>query len=112
MTRFPAICLTAALLALSGGDDLRAQAGVATTNHPPVPARLSQYWLVPEPVPARTAERQAESPATRFARGAALIADGDFTAGLPLVRSADLLSTPLGPYSRYYSGVALLGLRR
>ena len=48
----------------------------------------------------------------RFARGAALIAKDDFAAGLPLVRTDDLAATPLAAYSRYYTGVALLGLRR
>ncbi len=48
----------------------------------------------------------------RFARGTALIAKDDFAAGLPLVRTDDLAATPLAAYSRYYTGVALLGLGR
>src|SRR5688572_18851308 len=81
--------------------------GIATTNHPPLPAQPSLYWLLPEPGTGRSTDAGA-----RFARGAKLIDDGDFAAGLPLVQGADLAATPLADYSRYYVGVALHGLRR
>ena len=41
-----------------------------------------------------------------------LIDSRDFASGLPLVQSANLKSTPLAAYARYYTGIALLGLRR
>jgi soluble lytic murein transglycosylase len=81
--------------------------GIATTNHPPLPAQPSLYWLLPEQGTGRSTDAGA-----RFARGAKLIDDGDFAAGLPLVQGADLAATPLADYSRYYVGVALHGLRR
>ncbi|HET9662833.1 MAG TPA: tetratricopeptide repeat protein, partial [Burkholderiales bacterium] len=80
--------------------------GITTTNHPPLPAQPSFYWLAPEPGTGRSLDARA-----RFARGAKLIDEGDFAAGLPLVQGADLDATPLAHYSRYYVGVALYGLR-
>jgi soluble lytic murein transglycosylase len=50
--------------------------------------------------------------ATRLARGATLIDARDFASGLPLVQSANLKSSPLAAYAHYYTGMALLGLRR
>jgi peptidoglycan lytic transglycosylase len=41
-----------------------------------------------------------------------LIDARDFASGLPLVQSANVKSTPLSAYVRYYTGMALLGLRR
>ncbi len=112
MKRTLAIACTAVALAATSGR-LGAQGGVTTTSHPPVPSHPSLYWLVPDTAMSRPAARQATETATaRFARGAALIARDDFAAGLPLVRTNDLAATPLAAYSRYYTGVALLGLRR
>jgi peptidoglycan lytic transglycosylase len=85
-------------------------AGITTTKHPPLPGHPSLYWLAPE-----LAARPAANPdigATRLARGAMLIDSRDFASGLPLVQSANLKSTPLAAYARYYTGIALLGLRR
>ena len=69
------------------------------------------FWLVPDEA-ARTAATRENSPTARFARGVKLIADGQYTAGLPLVRGADLQTTPLAAYAQYYTGVALAGLGR
>jgi soluble lytic murein transglycosylase len=85
---------------------------LTTTSHPPLPGRVSQYWLVPETAIGRAGRQAADMPAARFARGARLIADGDFAAGLPLVTGADLSATPLAQYSRYYAAVALHELGR
>ena len=86
---------------------------LSTTTHAPLPSQPSQYWLVPETSLTPTAGVQAQGAApSRFARGAALIASGEYAAGLPLVTGADLGGTPLAQYSRYYAGVALFGLRR
>jgi soluble lytic murein transglycosylase len=81
------------------------------TAHPPLPARPSDFWFVPERF-ARPADERTESPAQKLARGAKLIDGGDFAAGLPLVTSADLSTSPLAPYARYYRAVALTGLNR
>jgi soluble lytic murein transglycosylase len=86
---------------------------ISTTSHPPLPSHLSLYWLVPDSALARAAARPVAQPAaTRLVRGVQLIAEGDFAAALPLVRGADLASTPLAQYGRYYTGVALLGLQQ
>jgi peptidoglycan lytic transglycosylase len=66
--------------------------------------------LAPETVLGRATG--ADAAASRLARGAGLIDSGDFASGLALVQGVDLKSGPLGPYARYYTGVALLGLRR
>ena len=81
------------------------------TVHPPLPGRPADFWFVPDSVPRGTTAR-AESPAERFARGAKLIDAGDFSAGLPLVSTPDLATTPLAGYAQYYRGVALAGLNR
>ena len=67
-----------------------AQVRPSTTSHPALPARLSQYWLVPDSPAGRAGRRRADTAAERFARGAKQIADGHFAAGLPLVSAADL----------------------
>jgi soluble lytic murein transglycosylase len=84
---------------------------LASTTHAPLPALPSQYWLVPDEA-ARTAAQRDNTPTARFARGAKLIAEGQHAAGLPLVRGADLQSTPLAAYAQYYTGLALAGLNR
>ncbi len=120
MTRAIRISLVGLVLACAAGDGVgaaqrpagEAAAAIATTNHPPLPSHPSLYWLVPDSAPGRAAGRPVEeSPAARFARGVRLVAAGDFAAALPLVR-ADLGSTPLAPYGRYYTGLALLGLQQ
>ena len=125
MTRPIRLLGVTAALALCVGDGVQAQGRVAaaaraadasdisTTDHPPLPGHASLFWLVPDSAAARATEQQtAEPAAARFARGATFIEAGDFAAGLPLVLGADLASTPLAHYSRYYAGVALLGLQR
>lgn len=94
-----------------GGD--AGTVAIATTNHPPLPSHPSLYWLVPDSALGRGSARPAEeSAAMRFARAVRLVADGDFAPALPLLRGADLASTPLASYGRYYAGVALLGLEQ
>ena len=92
---------------------VRAAPAVTTRSHPALPGRLSLYWLVPDPSsPHATTNPTLSKGAAQFARGATLIADGQFAAGLPLVTDAALAETPLAPYGRYYAGIALLGLGR
>jgi soluble lytic murein transglycosylase len=81
---------------------------LAPTAHPALPASLSQYWYVPE---VSVAGPRPEA-ATRLARGAKLIATGDFDAALPLVSTTGMSGSPLEPYAQYYTGVALAGLSR
>ena len=82
-------------------------ARLAATEHAPLPADPSLYWYVPSASAAST-----DPAVARFARGARLIAAGDYEAGLPLVGGASLDGTPLAPYARYYTALALDGLSR
>jgi soluble lytic murein transglycosylase len=75
------------------------------TDHPPLPAQESHYWIAPAETPPLPA-------AQRFARGAGLIAAGDFAAGLPLVSSSEVADSPLGVYAAFYRAAALAGLSR
>jgi soluble lytic murein transglycosylase len=90
---------------------LAAPVPLAATVHPPIPDRPADFWLVPENLP-RTTTTRAESATQKFARGAALIDEGSFSAGLPLVSAPDLAVTPLARYAQYYRAVALAGLNR
>ena len=87
---------------------------LSTTAHAPLPSHPSLYWLVPDTSLTRSSAgvQSQDAAASRFARGATLIANGDYAAGLPLVANADLTGTPLAQYSRYYAGLALFALRR
>ena len=103
-------------VAVTGHVTLRAQTRgeaprLVPTAHRPLPAHPSLYWLVPDDT-ARAAASRENTPIGKFARGARLIADGQFTAGLPLVRGADVKATPLAAYAQYYEGLALVGLGR
>ena len=81
------------------------------TVHPPLPVQPADFWFVPDTVPPGPTARP-ESPLARFARGAKLIDGGDYSAGLPLISTPDLATTPLTGYAQYYRGVALAGLNR
>ena len=99
--------------AVNGGGRTGELARLAPTQHPPLPAQLSQYWLVPAAGPAAThAGRPADDATARLARGVALLADGNAAAALPLVSSPDVANTPLAGYAQYYTGVALSELSR
>ncbi len=112
------LALVTLALGAASGHQVLAQSrplvtSLSTTTHAPLPSHPSLYWLVPEASLTRTAGIQSQNAAaSRFAKGASLIANGDFAAGLPLVTGADLTGTPLAQYSRYYAGLALSGLRR
>jgi soluble lytic murein transglycosylase len=85
--------------------DLSAQARppavqLAPTAHPALPASPAHYWLIPETTP------RANDPGLRLAKGAALIAQGDYLAGLPMVTHAEIAKTPLAGYAQYYAGIA------
>jgi soluble lytic murein transglycosylase len=75
------------------------------TAHPPLPADLSAYWLVPE---SATDDEQVLA----LAEGVRLIQAGDAGRGLALVTSARLADSPLADYARYYAAVAQLDLSR
>jgi soluble lytic murein transglycosylase len=88
-----------------------AGASLAPTSHPPLPAERSHYWLVPDSALSPSTARR-DAAVERLARGAELIAAGDFGAALPLVSGRDLDASPLGLYARYYTAAAQAGLTR
>jgi soluble lytic murein transglycosylase len=91
--------------------DTAGESSLVPTSHPPLPAERSHYWFVPDTA-FSTATARRDAPIDRLARGIDLIASGDFAAALPLVNSPELDKTPLGPYARYYTAVAQVGLSR
>src|SRR5262245_4505540 len=84
------------------------------TQHPPLPGRSSQFWLVPErPAASATGARGAgDTPLSRFARGVTLFREVNYAAALPFVSAPELASTVVDAYSRYYTGFAQLRLER
>jgi peptidoglycan lytic transglycosylase len=79
---------------------------LAPTNHPFVPAELSQLWLVPRPGGARTPALEDLSSAVK------LEVDNNFAKALPLLSKPALGLGPLGRYAEYYKGVAEFRLGR
>ena len=119
MKRAALLTLTTLAVAAASGHHVLAQvrpAGttLSTTTHAPLPSHPSLYWLVPDTSLTRSSVgvQSQDAAASRFARGASLIANGEYAAGLPLVTNADLSGTPLAQYSRYYAGLGLFALRR
>ena len=76
------------------------------TNHPRVPADLSQLWLAP------SASDKPRGNANEFAAAVKLQVDGEFSKALPIVSQPSLQQGPLGAYALYYLGFAQLRLGR
>ena len=85
---------------------------LAATAHPALPARASQYWLVPDSSTALVTSRAATTALSNLVRASRLIADSQYTAALPLIDAPTVATTPLGAYGYYYQGVALAALQR
>jgi soluble lytic murein transglycosylase len=104
------LCVAAAL-AVVVPPALRAQGAavptLAATVHPPLPADLRHYWLVPG-----GGELPATDSQERLADGVRLVSAGRFDEALGRLDGEGLEGSPLLPYVRYYRGVALLGLTR
>jgi soluble lytic murein transglycosylase len=105
-----ALTLTAMLVAAAAP---RAQQGAAPatpalkpTNHPRLPADLSQLWLVPPKNAPRTTAMNDLAAAVKFE------VDGNFTRALPMLEQPSLRQGVLGNYAEYYQGVAELRLGR
>ena len=82
---------------------LTADIVLVPTNHPRVPAALSQLWLAPDAVtPARG----------EFAQAVKLTDDEKFTKALAIFAKPVLQQGPLGFYAQYYEGLAELRLGR
>ena len=105
------LALTSLTLLATSTHGLSAQerataAQLAPTVHAQLPASATHYWLIPDTTP------RANDPGLRLAKGAALIAQGDYLAGLPMVTHADIAKTPLAGYAQYYAGIAEHELKR
>ena len=77
------------------------------TNHPPLPADVSQLWMAP---PRTRAPRSAA--ANEFASAVKFEVDGDFARAMPILSKDSLQQGPLGHYAEYYKGLAELRLGR
>lgn len=82
-------------------------AGPTPTNHPRVPADLSQLWLVPG---RGVAPRPGAFP--EFEEAVKLEVKEDFARALPILSKPALQQGVLGPYVLYYKGLAELRLGR
>jgi soluble lytic murein transglycosylase len=76
------------------------------TNHPRVPADLSQLWMAPDRSHVHTAAMN------EFSKGVKLEVDADFAAALPIFSKPELQQGPLGLYAQYYQGLAQLRVGR
>jgi soluble lytic murein transglycosylase len=94
----------------AAGPSVVAAVRLTPTRHPALPAEAAQYWLVPDRATRVFASNDVGL--GRFARGVRLVEEGQFAAGLPLVRDADLKASALAAYAQYYTAVALDGLGR
>ena len=101
------VVLSADQAVIPGRAGVVVPAKLSPTAHPPVPADLSSMWLVP-------AQGAKLSPAlNNFIRGVELIEEDDKpAAALPLVSDKALASTPLADYARFYTGLALMKMKR
>jgi soluble lytic murein transglycosylase len=77
---------------------------LAPTNHPRLPAEISQLWMAPDRGHAHTALM------TEFASGVKLEIDSNYTKALPIFSQSSLRQGPLGHYAEYYKGLAELRL--
>jgi soluble lytic murein transglycosylase len=77
---------------------------LAPTNHPRLPADLSQLWLAPAKGRARTATMKA------FADAVKLEVDANYAKALPIFSQPSQQQGPLGHYAVFYAGLAQLRL--
>jgi soluble lytic murein transglycosylase len=85
-------------------------AALKPTNHPPLPADVSQLWMAPSSQGRARTPRTAT--ASEFANAVKLEVDGDFAKALPIFSKDSLQEGPLGHYAEYYKGLAELRLSR
>ncbi len=77
---------------------------LAPTNHPRLPADLSQLWLAPDKSHIHTAVMN------EFAVAVKLEVDADYAKALPILSRPSLQQGPLGDYAIFYTGLAELRL--
>jgi soluble lytic murein transglycosylase len=99
--------LSAEQLAVPGRAGTVVPVRLSPTAHPPVPGELSAMWLAP------TQSARLSPVLARFVRGVKLLEEDDKpAAALPLVSDKALASTPLAEYASFYTGLALMKLKR
>jgi soluble lytic murein transglycosylase len=81
---------------------------LAPTNHPIVPADLSQLWLAPEVEKNRTRSAVLD----QFVEGVKLEVDSNFARALPIFSRSALQQGVLGHYAIYYKGLAEMRIGR
>jgi soluble lytic murein transglycosylase len=97
-----------ALTAAQGADATERQdVQLKATDHPRLPADLSQLWLVPQKSNAGRPGALAD-----FAAAVKLEVDSDFARALPILSTPAVRQGPLGHYAEYYKGLAELRLGR
>ena len=78
-----------------------------TTDHPPVPRELSQFWMAPDTRRPRTAAQANLATAVKFEN------EGNHAKALNLVTNpATKQDGPLAAYAEFYKGIAQLRLGR
>jgi soluble lytic murein transglycosylase len=87
-------------------------ADLRPTVHPALPSALNGYWLVPPPGWKPAAGAAVRDAALKLGRAAALIANDNGVAALPLVDSRALDGTPLQAHALYVRGLAQLTAKR
>ncbi len=81
------------------------------TEHPPLPARPADYWLVP-PAGWTGGRSDVVSAARALAQAAKLIDEEKYAQALTYIRPAALANTPLAGYAAYLTGLAQADLDR
>jgi soluble lytic murein transglycosylase len=76
------------------------------TNHPRVPADITQLWMAPDRSHVHTAAMN------EFSKGVKFEVDSDFAKALPIFSQPALQQGPIGVYALYYKGLAELRLGR
>ena len=115
MTRTRLFIVIGALLAATPARAPRAQqpptlpppdavVSLVPTNHPRLPADLSQLWLAPAKGHARTAAMKQFADAVKFE------VDANYAKALPIFSQPSQQQGPLGHYAAFYAGLAQLRL--
>src|SRR5690242_6212474 len=114
---FPVLLIVAVVLwpaAAPRAQAPAADAGVVLkpTDHPALPADLSQLWMAPSTGSGQGPRARAPRTAslTEFAKAVKLEVDGDFGKALPILSDPALQVGALGHYAEYYKGLAELRL--
>ena len=95
----------------AGQAPVPASARPRATEHPPLPASLAEYWLVP-PRGWSGGRADVVSAARALAQAASLIDEERYAQALAYIRPSPLATTPLAGYAAYLTGLAQLELER